>query len=63
MDRNTDRFLARIKKPKPLTALPRLEGECSHPAPLYLKPRTPRTPLLGQFGVKNICGNVKNITC
>ena len=27
--------------------------------PLYLKPRTPRTPLLGQFGVKNICGNVK----
>ena len=52
MDRNTDRFLARIKKPKPLTALPRLEGECSHPAPLYLKPRTPRTPLLGQFGLE-----------
>lgn len=37
-----DRFLNRIKKPKPLTNLPRHDNDSS----IYLKPKTPRTPLL-----------------
>jgi len=37
-----DRFLNRIKKPKPLTNLPRHDNDAS----IYLKPKTPRTPLL-----------------
>ena len=36
-----DRFLNRIKKPKPLTNLPKHDGDY-----VYLKPKTPRTPLL-----------------
>ena len=43
-----DRFLNRIKKPKPLTNLPRV-GESDFPhssSSIYLKPKTPRTPLL-----------------
>ena len=38
-----DRFLNRIKKPKPLTNLPKPGADTSA---IYLKPRTPRTPLL-----------------
>ena len=37
-----DRFLNRIKKPKPLTNLPKHDQDAS----IYLKPKTPRTPLL-----------------
>merc|ERR1719470_789147 len=37
-----DRFLNRIKKPKPLTNLPKHDHDTS----IYLKPKTPRTPLL-----------------
>ena len=43
-----DRFLHRIKKPKPLTNLPRV-GDSDFPhssSSIYLKPKTPRTPLL-----------------
>ena len=39
-----ERFLNRIKKPKPLTNLPRF-GDSDHGS-IYLKPKTPRTPLL-----------------
>ena len=38
-----DKFLNRIKKPKPLTNLPKPDTDTSA---IYLKPRTPRTPLL-----------------
>ena len=38
-----DKFLNRIKKPKPLTNLPKPGADTSA---IYLKPRTPRTPLL-----------------
>ena len=38
-----DKFLNRIKKPKPLTNLPKPGAD---PSAIYLKPRTPRTPLL-----------------
>ena len=38
-----DKFLNRIKKPKPLTNLPKPDSDNSA---IYLKPRTPRTPLL-----------------
>jgi len=37
-----EKFLNRIKKPKPLTNLPKHDQDAS----IYLKPKTPRTPLL-----------------
>lgn len=39
-------ILNRIKKPKPLTNLPTLESSSTSSGMMYLKPRTPRTPLI-----------------
>jgi len=43
-----ERFLNRIKKPKPLTNLPKFsDSDTGHSSgTIYLKPKTPRTPLL-----------------